>query len=177
MIGGGVAGGLVGGPVGAVAGGIAGGAALDGITTGVDSAVHNEYRPLGQVAAVTNMVNGNASVGDVFDSVAGLVFDGATGYRAGKAAIISRDTGRNVQFDRVAGQKEVNKAKQASKIHVDSLKYKTPSFKPKLNGSAKKKKEETANQWRSQGRAYVGQARPNFVSDRPKIREKYGTSY
>ena len=25
---------------------------MDGITTGVDSAVHNEYRPSGQVAAV-----------------------------------------------------------------------------------------------------------------------------
>ena len=161
VIGGGVAGVLVGGPVGAVAGGIAGGVALDGITTGVDSLVHDEYRPSGQVAAVTNMVNGNASVGDYFDSAAGLVFDGATGYRVGKAAIISRDTGRNVQLYRVAGQK-VNKAKQASKIHVDSLKYKTPSFKPKLKGSAKKKKEETANQWHSQGRAYVGQARPNF---------------
>ena len=116
MIGGGIAGGLVGGPVGAVAGGIAGGAALDGITTGVDSAVHNEYRPSGQVAAVTNMVNGKASVGDVFDSAAGLVFDGATGYGAGKAAIKFRDTGRNVQLYRVAGQEEVNNSVKAGKL-------------------------------------------------------------
>ena len=76
VIGGGVAGGLVGGPAGAVAGAIAGGVAMDGITTGVDSAVHNEYRPSGQVAAVTNMVKGEASAGDVFDSAAVLVFDG-----------------------------------------------------------------------------------------------------
>ena len=69
VIGGGIASGLVGGPVGAVAGGIAGGAAVDGITTGVDSLVHDEYRPSGQVAAVTNMVNGKASVGDYFDSL------------------------------------------------------------------------------------------------------------
>ena len=38
---------LVGGPAGAVAGGIAGGAAYDGLVTGVDSAVHHEYRPYG----------------------------------------------------------------------------------------------------------------------------------
>ena len=50
----GVAGGLiVGGPVGAVAGGIAGAAVVDGITTGIDSAVHKEYRPAGCVKQVT----------------------------------------------------------------------------------------------------------------------------
>ena len=158
---GGAAGGLGGGPVGAFAGGIAGGAALDGITTGVDSAVHNEYRPAGQVAAVTKIVNRKASVGDVFDSAAGLVFDGFSGHGFGKTAMEFRVTGRKFQLYRVAGQEEVNKAKQAFE-HVDSwTKYKNsftrevvqygkgangPSFKPKLNSSAKKEKEEeTAN--------------------------------
>ena len=155
VIGGGIAGGLVGGPVGAVAGGIAGGAAMDGITTGVDSLVHDEYRPSGQVAAVTNMVNGNASVGDYFDSVVGVGFDGFSGYGAGKSAMKFRDTGRKFQLYRVAGQEEVNKAKQASEKHVNSWKYTREvvrygkeaadsSFKPKLNSSAKKEKEEEA---------------------------------
>ena len=62
------------------------------------------------------MVNGNASVGDVFDSAAGLVFDGATGYGAGKAAIKFGDTGRNVQLYRVAGQEEVNNSVKAGKL-------------------------------------------------------------
>jgi len=47
VIGGGVAGFCVGGPVGAIAGGITGGQAVDGLTTGIDSAVHGEYRPNG----------------------------------------------------------------------------------------------------------------------------------
>ena len=115
VIGGGIAGGLVGGPVGAVAGGIAGGVAMDGITTGVDSLVHDEYRPSGQVA-VTNMVNGKASVGDYFDSVAGVAFDGASGYGAGKAAMKYRDTRNNVQLYRVAGQEEVNNSVKAGKL-------------------------------------------------------------
>ena len=44
---GGVGGFLVAGPPGAVAGGIGGAAAMDLITTGVDSAVHDEFRPAG----------------------------------------------------------------------------------------------------------------------------------
>jgi hypothetical protein len=47
VIGGGVGGFLVGGPPGAIVGGVSGGAAMDGIITGVDSAVHDEYRPNG----------------------------------------------------------------------------------------------------------------------------------
>ena len=110
VIGGGVAGGLVGGPVGAVAGAIAGGVAMDGITTGVDSAVHNEYRPSGQVAAVTNIVKGEASVGDVFDTAVVLVFDGASGYGTGKAAMKYRaDPRSNAQLFRAAGPEKVAK--------------------------------------------------------------------
>ena len=46
---GGTAGFMMGGPAGAVAGGVLGGVITDGITTGVDSAVHGEYRPTGIV--------------------------------------------------------------------------------------------------------------------------------
>ena len=43
---------------------------MDCITTGVDSAVHNEYRPSGQVAAVTNIVKGEAIVLEMFLTLA-----------------------------------------------------------------------------------------------------------
>ena len=111
VIGGGVAGGLVGGPVGAVAGAIAGGVAMDGITTGVDSAVHNEYRPSGQVAAVNdNIVEGEANVGDVFDTAVVLVFDGASGFGTGKAAMkYKADPRSNAQLFRAAGPEKVAK--------------------------------------------------------------------
>ena len=46
---GGAAGFLVGGPVGAVAGGVMGGASMDGITTAIDSNVHGQIRPSGQM--------------------------------------------------------------------------------------------------------------------------------
>ncbi len=116
VIGGGAVGGLLGGPVGAVAGGISGGALLDGITTGVDSAVHDEYRPSGQVAAVTNMIKGEATVGDIFDSTAGLTFDGISGYGSGKAAIKFQETQNTSQVYRVAGKAEVEKSVNAGKF-------------------------------------------------------------
>ena len=83
-MGGGVGGFLVGGPVGAVAGGIAGGAAMDGITTGVESAIHGEYKPNGTIASITNIANGKATStsGAIFDVGFGVVQDGLTGYGA-----------------------------------------------------------------------------------------------
>lgn len=79
VIGGAVGGFFVGGPVGAVAGAVLAGAAMDGIITGIDSAVHHEYRPYGEVAAVTNMVHGHHSAGEVFDFAAGIGFDALAG--------------------------------------------------------------------------------------------------
>jgi hypothetical protein len=48
---------FVGGPVGAFFGGLTGGAAMDSITTIVDSKVHNEYRPNGNIALVYEISN------------------------------------------------------------------------------------------------------------------------
>ncbi len=86
VVGGGVGGFLVGGPVGAMAGGVAGGLAMDGVTTGVDSAIHDEYRPSGTVATVTTLANGESesvsgAFGTAMDGVAGL----ATGEQVGRA--------------------------------------------------------------------------------------------
>lgn len=80
---GGVAGFAVGGPVGAFAGGVAGGALMDGITTGVDSAVHKEYRPSGLVASVNQIVEKPNDPGQWFDTFTTPVFDGITGMTAG----------------------------------------------------------------------------------------------
>ena len=82
---GGVAGFCVGGPGGAVAGGIAGGAVMDGITTGVDSLVHGEYRPDGTVANVTALVENPKDPGQWYDTVTAPAFDGLTGMSAGCA--------------------------------------------------------------------------------------------
>ncbi len=84
--------------------------------TGVDSAVHDEYRPAGQVAAVTNMVNGGATAGDVFDSMAGVTFDGVAGYNAGQAAIKLRNARANVKLHRVAGEAEIENSVKAGKL-------------------------------------------------------------
>ena len=86
VIGGGALGGLTGGPAGAVLRGLAGGATMDSIITGVDSAVHKEYRPSGHIATVTKIYKGEATSGDIFDAAVTIVVDGMTGYYAGEAA-------------------------------------------------------------------------------------------
>lgn len=116
VIAGGIIGTVTGGPVGAVAGGIAGGVAMDGITTGVESAVHGEYRPNGTVGAVTNMVNGNAKIGDYFDLGAGVVMDGIAGHGAGVAWTEARDLSQHKPIYRVMPAKEAVKAVEDKKF-------------------------------------------------------------
>ena len=86
VMGGGVVGFFAGGPIGAAAGGVAGGLAMDGITTGIDSAVHKEYRPSGMVAQVTEIAKDPKDPGVWFDTMAIPVFDAMTGVSAGKGA-------------------------------------------------------------------------------------------
>lgn len=88
VLGGGVAGFLVGGPVGAIAGGVSAGAAMDGIITGVDSLVHSEYRPNGQIAAWTAVHNGKSAddvIGVVVSGLMTPIMDGLAGRGAGKS--------------------------------------------------------------------------------------------
>ncbi len=115
VIGGGFVGGMLGGPVGGIASGIAGGAAVDGMTTGIESALYNEYRPAGQVGTVTNIVNGEATVGEIFDGAAGVVFDGVAGYNAGKAGIKFRNR-NNTRLYRVANKQEVQNTVKTGKL-------------------------------------------------------------
>lgn len=86
---GGMAGFTVGGPAGAIAGGIVGGTTMDGVTTGVESAIHQKFMPNGQVSTVVEIKkkidNGENVSGAVFDATVGVVMDGVTGYGAGKA--------------------------------------------------------------------------------------------
>ena len=86
VMGGGVVGFFAAGPLGAAAGGVAGGLAMDGLTTGIDSAVHKEYRPSGMVAQVTEIAKDPKNPGVWFDTMATPVFDAMTGYSAGKGA-------------------------------------------------------------------------------------------
>ena len=86
VLGGGVVGFFVAGPPGAAAGGVAGGLAVDGLTTGIDSAVHDEYRPSGMVSQVTEIVKNPKDPGLWFDTLAIPVFDAMSGVSAGKGA-------------------------------------------------------------------------------------------
>ncbi|CAI8035286.1 Glutathione amide reductase [Geodia barretti] len=112
VIGGGVVGFVVGGPPGAAVGGAAGGLLVDGLTTGIDSAVHEEFRPAGTVAAVNTLVEGKSKSvsGDIFDVVVGTVMDGMTGIAAGE------QVGR---MSKVKVKGEANNVPANKQVHVD----------------------------------------------------------
>ena len=48
------------------------------------SAIKKEYCPNGNIASLTNMVNGTTNTGEVFDFAVGIVLDGAAGHAAGR---------------------------------------------------------------------------------------------
>ena len=77
QIGAGVGGFMVGGPVGAAGAAISAGYAMDGITTGIDSAVHHEYRPSGILSAVDQVVRDPKDPGKWFDVVAPVAIEAA----------------------------------------------------------------------------------------------------
>ena len=77
VVSGGVGGFFLGGPVGAVVGGIAGGATMDSITTGVESLIHDEYKPNGFLRSIDNIKKDEGhEAGHVFDLGGGVAFDG-----------------------------------------------------------------------------------------------------
>ncbi len=87
VIGGGVGGFFLLGPVGAFLGGVTSGVTIDAITTIVDSTVHDEFRPNGNIALMHEIRNGKAnSAGHVFDLTFGMVLDGIAGNTAGRIA-------------------------------------------------------------------------------------------
>ncbi len=83
VVGSAIGGFMIGGPIGAAAAGIAGGAAYDGVVTGIQSKIHHEYQPYGEIQAISNMVNGHHDAGDIFDFTAGIGFDALAGYGEG----------------------------------------------------------------------------------------------
>ncbi len=127
VMGGGVGGFLVGGPAGAVAGGVAGGLAMDGVTTGVDSAIHDEYRPSGTVAAVTILAKGESESvsGDIFDVAFGTAMDGVAGLATGEQ--VCKATKVRVKGEGKL-QGDVPQAKQA---HIDPMMKDMKSLKGK----------------------------------------------
>jgi hypothetical protein len=85
VITGGTLGMTVAGPAGAFAGGIAGGASVDAITTKIESAIANEYRPNGVYYLKERIEKGDVSAAEVFDAATAITMDGLAGYIAGKA--------------------------------------------------------------------------------------------
>mmetsp|Transcript_24154 Transcript_24154/g.24421 ORF Transcript_24154/g.24421 Transcript_24154/m.24421 type:complete len:499 (-) Transcript_24154:260-1756(-) len=86
---------LVGGPGVAVGAGVAAGAAVDGLYTGIDYAIHREYRPSGQIAAWTAVMDGKSSdvvISGVIGSVLTPLLDGCTGLTAGRAVTVKPDS-------------------------------------------------------------------------------------
>ena len=139
---GGVGGFFVAGPPGAVAGGIAGAAAMDVITTGVDSAVHGEFKPAGLVQQSTNIAENPADAGTWFDTGFMVVGDGLAGYAGGEAVVrgkqFLKQRGVRKQFE-VKRQPLVEKVgKQGAKDlvkaadHMEKVrnKYNLPENKP-----------------------------------------------
>ena len=84
---GGVGGFLVAGPPGAFAGGIAGAATMDGVTSGIDSAVHGEFRPAGLVQQGANIVENPTDAETWFDTGFMVVGDGLAGLAGGEVVV------------------------------------------------------------------------------------------
>lgn len=93
VLGGGVKGYLVGGPAGAIAGGIIAGAAMDGTITGIESSIHKEFRPYGQIASWNQVATAQTSDERIDGIVSGVMTpaaDGLSGYAAGKTVHMVR---------------------------------------------------------------------------------------
>lgn len=120
------------GPAGVAAGAAAGGYAMDGITTGVDSAIHGKYRPSGYVATVTEVVKDPKNPGKWFDAVAPPAMDaiavgktrintanpGKAGLRIRKSDVIKDGVKNTVKNEvKTAVTKEFKKA--GKKHHYD----------------------------------------------------------
>ena len=86
VLSGGSVGMAIAGPAGAFAGGIAGGASVDALSTKVESALANEYRPNGVFYLKDKLEKGEVSASEFFDATTGLAMDGLAGYVAGKAS-------------------------------------------------------------------------------------------
>lgn len=95
VLAGGAGGFILGGPPGAVAGGISAGVAIDSTITGVDSAVHSEFRPYG----ILEPLNNPRDPGKWCDAAGGVVLDGIAGRCAGKVVqkIQVRSAAKNVK--------------------------------------------------------------------------------
>ena len=141
---GGAGGFLVAGPPGAVAGGIAGAATMDGVTTGIDSAVHGEFRPAELVQQGANIVENPTDAGTWFDIGFMVVGDGLAGLAAGKAVVKGKNfiNQRNVRkqfeakrqplIEKVGKQGAKDLVKSADHMkHVRQI-YEIPDNKPHL---------------------------------------------
>ena len=141
---GGVGGFLVGGPPGAVVGGIAGAAMMDGVTTGIDSAVHREFRPAGFVQQGANIAENPKDAGLWFDAGFMVVGDGLAGLGGVEAAVKGKnfinqryvrkqfEAKRQPLIEKVGKQGAKDLVKSADHMEHVRQKYKIPENKPHL---------------------------------------------
>ena len=139
-----MAGGVGGFFVGAIAGGIGGAAAMDLITTGVDSAVHDEFRPAGLVQQGVDIAENPTDAGKWFDTGFMVVGDGLAGYAGGEAVVrgkqFVKQRGVRKQFESKRQPLVVKVGKQGAKDlvkaadHMEQVrtKYNIPENKPHL---------------------------------------------
>ena len=85
VMGAGVAGFCLGGPAGAVGAGIGAGVLFDAAESGIDSAIHRDWRPHGEMKEFTHIVQGDASWWDYASLGMDIVFDGLSGADGGGA--------------------------------------------------------------------------------------------
>ncbi|KAL4509196.1 hypothetical protein ABPG72_018127 [Tetrahymena utriculariae] len=99
---------IVGGPAGAIAGGVA----MDALITGADSLVNNKYKPNGIIQFGTKIVNNDTNAGEIFDNVAGVIFQGVGG--KGMRKTVRKANEKHIY--RVTNSVDVKKAVQEQRI-------------------------------------------------------------
>ena len=137
---GGVGGFFVAGPPGAIAGGIGGAAAMDLITTGVDSAVHDEFRPAGLIQQGVDIAENPTDAGKWFDTGFMVVGDGLAGYAGVEAVVRGEKFVKRKQFEskrqplvlKVGKQGAKDLVKAADHMEQVRTKYNIPENKPHL---------------------------------------------
>ena len=176
---GGVGGFLVAGPPGAVAGGIGGATAMDLITTGVDSAVHDEFRPAGLVQQGADIYENPTDAGKWFDAGFTVAGDALAGYAGGEAMVrgkqLVKQRGIRKQFEAERQPLVVKVGKQGAKDLVNAAdhmkkarnKYNIPENKPHLTSLVLDEHNKAYGGHNQQVRQYCRkpQFEPDVMSD------------
>ncbi|CDW72055.1 UNKNOWN [Stylonychia lemnae] len=119
---------------------------MDGITTGVDSLVHDEYKPAGIVQSCTEvylMAEGRrdgSKSGQIFDIAFGLVGDGLSGYMSGKCYKAVKENLQTKQASRIRIEDQVKSKCEEVKSYqkTDLVQQKPVKINQKISNQAQK---------------------------------------